>query len=671
MAALVTTAVGGLPAVICRILQSIESYQQNNNEASQLAGKLVVMRSLLDGGVIDDASPVVIPFINNLQSHLNRVEEMVTQHFSNRRIRNFALSPEDRQVFNECAGYLQGAQIDLVLALTVGAAGRDRVLRRLEGNQENLLVAVNKVGVSNVEVRRTLRQLRAAATSSGDGTHTPQHMPTVLRSDLAWIDEAGQPSTGPSPSNPRACLLARGGFGAVYRARLKHVGDVAVKIVDMEAAGPDREELDKALLAECSVHLRVSSHRNVVSFFGILRDEEWMGFVTDFAEGRSLASTMRTDAWREGVSISQKVGALRGLISAIAYLHSQSVFHGDIKPHNVLIAGRLASDVMPVLWVCDFGLAETERVVNSSRNSTLLQHVAEDNQNSGGTLGYMAPETVLEQKKDSRSDIFSLSLLLWAALVGEVPFPNLDLRNSAHYAVSVCQNRYRPDIHKLPHTPGKIVEYIRKGWEQVPSARPRAAEIEEVWRESHALLVTAPAPETTHPAQLVSAAPTPLHATVEAPPGAPITQLPAAARHQSPPRQQTPAQHAAQPVQRGSSAPILTANPTVQDVPRPPPVSHASSVTVPSGNNAQAKPAAVITQQPAAATQRVATAAPRAQQVAQRTCLGYDFDWECCLFMSVCCPCIAFGYLTHVVARIFRPCCPGCRGMEVDDCCCL
>jgi serine/threonine protein kinase len=207
-------------------------------------------------------------------------------------------------------------------------------------------------------------------------------------------------------------LVGKGGMGEVHRAVQLSLGRVvAVKVLNGELASDPTfvARFDKEAAA-----LATLSHPNVVSIVDKGKAEGTYYLVMEFVDGPSLREMMRSP-------VLDLPGALRIIMEiarAIDYAHSRGVVHRDLKPENILFdeqAGGLAK-------VTDFGLATFyDDSKLSSRFNVTETHV------SMGTLSYMAPEQRVDAKNaDHRADIYSLGVMLYELLVGEVPIGTFD-----------------------------------------------------------------------------------------------------------------------------------------------------------------------------------------------------------------------------------------------------
>ena len=212
-------------------------------------------------------------------------------------------------------------------------------------------------------------------------------------------------------------LVGRGGMGEVYKAEQLSLGrTVAIKLLAHNLAGDanfvTRFEKEAAALATLS-------HPNIVAIVDKGRSADTYYLVMEYVGGPSLRDLMAGDpVARRGsgqvVLDPDRVMHIIGEIArAIDYAHGRGVIHRDLKPENILFdeqAGYIAK-------VSDFGLAAfLDDGSQQSRFSLTATHVAM------GTLSYMAPEQRMDAKNaDHRADIYSLGVMLYELLVGEVP----------------------------------------------------------------------------------------------------------------------------------------------------------------------------------------------------------------------------------------------------------
>jgi serine/threonine protein kinase len=194
-------------------------------------------------------------------------------------------------------------------------------------------------------------------------------------------------------------LLGKGGMGAVYKARQPDLDRfVALKILPSETGAGSAERFTREARA-----LARLSHPNIVAVYDFGRVDGLNYFIMEYVDGVNIRQL------EKGARISprQALQIIPQICDALQYAHDEGVVHRDIKPENVLVdrKGRVK--------VADFGLA---KILN--RQDLRLTGEGQ----VMGTLHYMAPEQVEHPLEvDHRADIFSLGVVLYEMLTGELP----------------------------------------------------------------------------------------------------------------------------------------------------------------------------------------------------------------------------------------------------------
>ncbi|MFE2042781.1 protein kinase [Streptomyces sp. NPDC059477] len=198
--------------------------------------------------------------------------------------------------------------------------------------------------------------------------------------------------------------LGAGGMGTVWRARDEVLHrEVAVKEVRAPAGlpAPDVERMYARLEREAWAAARIT-HRNVVTVYDVATDDGRPWIVMELVRGLSLADTL--DA--EGPMPPPRAALIGAeVLAALRAAHGAGVLHRDVKPGNVL----LANDGRVVLT--DFGIA----MVEGSSALTMTGEVV-------GSPEFLAPERALGRTPGPESDLWSLGVLLYAAVEGVSPF---------------------------------------------------------------------------------------------------------------------------------------------------------------------------------------------------------------------------------------------------------
>ncbi len=212
-------------------------------------------------------------------------------------------------------------------------------------------------------------------------------------------------------------LIARGGMAEVYYGEHTSLNRrVAVKIMrDHVEEDPDtraRFEREARVIASLK-------HPNIIQIFDYELVDGRPCIVMELVEGVSLGEYLKALQKRgEQLPFDMIARLLSDIASALDYAHSQNIVHRDIKPPNVLLRSKggairldepLPQDVEPVLT--DFGLV---RLLDASIH-TSTGAVA-------GTPAYMSPEQARGDRVDRKTDIYSLGVMLYEMLAGDVPF---------------------------------------------------------------------------------------------------------------------------------------------------------------------------------------------------------------------------------------------------------
>ncbi|MCP9000163.1 Stk1 family PASTA domain-containing Ser/Thr kinase [Pseudarthrobacter sp. RMG13] len=192
--------------------------------------------------------------------------------------------------------------------------------------------------------------------------------------------------------------LARGGMSTVYLATdLRLERDVALKVLHPHLA-TDETFLDR-LGREAKAAAKLS-HAHVVGVLDQGNDGQTAYLVMEHIKGHTLRDVIRS---KGALPPRLALALIDPVVQGLGAAHAAGLIHRDVKPENVLIAddGRIK--------IGDFGLARA--VTTSTSTGTLI-----------GTVGYLSPELVLGKQADTRSDIYSVGIMLYEMLTGQQPY---------------------------------------------------------------------------------------------------------------------------------------------------------------------------------------------------------------------------------------------------------
>ena len=198
-------------------------------------------------------------------------------------------------------------------------------------------------------------------------------------------------------------LIGRGGMGAVYQARQPKLDRlVALKILPASAATDpgfkERFEREAKALARLN-------HPNIVAVYDFGTAGELGFLVMEFVDGSNLREVGRT----RRLSPQQALQVVPQICEALQFAHNEGIVHRDIKPENLLL------DAKGRVKIADFGIA---KIIGPQPDQIALT----GGKDVIGTPHYMAPEQLERpQSVDHRADIFSLGVVFYELLTGELP----------------------------------------------------------------------------------------------------------------------------------------------------------------------------------------------------------------------------------------------------------
>jgi predicted Ser/Thr protein kinase len=268
--------------------------------------------------------------------------------------------------------------------------------------------------------------------------------------DLDAVSPSGAPFVAPEPADLAAhfpqleilSLLGQGGMGAVYMARQRKLDRlVALKVLPAEwgrdPAFAERFQREARALARLN-------HPNIVAVHDFGEAGRHFFLLMEYVDGANLRRVLQGGPPEPRLALQ----IIPQICDALQYAHEEGVVHRDVKPENILL------DARGRVKIADFGLA---KLVGPSRASFTLTGTHQ----VMGTLDYMAPEQRSRpQDVDHRADIYSLGVVFYEMLTGELPL-----------------GRFAPPSQKSG-VDGRIDEVVFRALEREPDKRyQRASEV--------------------------------------------------------------------------------------------------------------------------------------------------------------------------------------------------
>ncbi len=267
-------------------------------------------------------------------------------------------------------------------------------------------------------------------------------------------------------------LIGQGGFSAVYAATdVRFDRRVAVKLFFRHTADRDRERFER----ECRIMGRLSAHPNVVTVHDAGHSRDGRPYlIMELVDSGSLGERL---AAAGPVPWPTAIDHLVPIARALGHGHDQGILHRDVKPENILLDGN-----RPLLT--DFGIASIHGVTSSTMVSASWSH---------------APPETFRDRRDERSDLYSLASTMHTLISGRPPFSNPadeSLGPLVHRLLYQPPPRLGPDL-----APPALADLLVRSLAKNPAERPQTAD--ELIEGLVAIRATAP---TAAPAAHASAA---------------------------------------------------------------------------------------------------------------------------------------------------------------------
>ena len=247
--------------------------------------------------------------------------------------------------------------------------------------------------------------------------------------------------------------IGEGGMAVVYKAKCRLLNRyVAIKILRPEFT-KDAQFVDNFKReSQAAAGLQ---HQNIVSVYDVGKEGNIHFIVMELIDGRPLSDLIQEHGpfdYRDAMEVTRQVA------SALSLAHKNHIIHRDVKPHNIMITKD------GVAKLADFGIA---KAVSSSTM------VANETSRIIGSVHYFSPEQARGSYVDERSDIYSLGIVLYEMLTGQVPF---DGDNPVQVALMHINDEITPPSHLVHGIPPALEKMVMKATDKYQTNRYKNAE---------------------------------------------------------------------------------------------------------------------------------------------------------------------------------------------------
>ena len=258
-------------------------------------------------------------------------------------------------------------------------------------------------------------------------------------------------------------LIGGGGMADVYKAQDKLLDRaVAVKILHQQYAN-DAEFVEK-FRREATAAAKLA-HPNIVNIYDVGEDGGSQYIVMEYVSGPTLKEVIQQKGCLEPI---EAVRIAKEIASALESAHRNNLVHCDIKPHNIL--------VMPDghIKVTDFGIARAVSASTMTYSGSVM-----------GSVHYFSPEQAKGTVITTKSDVYSLGVVLYEMLTGQLPFNG---ETSVSIALKHLQEEPVPIRQLKPSIPPVLEAIVQKAMSKDPADRPNSTELYADLNQAKAML---------------------------------------------------------------------------------------------------------------------------------------------------------------------------------------
>ena len=246
-------------------------------------------------------------------------------------------------------------------------------------------------------------------------------------------------------------LLGVGGMANVYKGRDVRTGNaIAVKVLKEEFL--DNEELVRRFKNE-SKAISILDHPNIVKVYDVSVTDQLQYIVMEYIDGITLKEYLKQRGgaltWKEVIHFATQV------LGALEHAHSKGIVHRDVKPQNIMLQADGSIKMM------DFGIARFSRAQSQTVSDKAI-----------GSVHYISPEQAKGDHTDGRTDIYSVGVMMYEMLSGNLPF---DGSGTVSIAIMQISEKPKPLAQVAPNVPEGLRQITEKAMEKDPDDRYQSA----------------------------------------------------------------------------------------------------------------------------------------------------------------------------------------------------
>ena len=244
--------------------------------------------------------------------------------------------------------------------------------------------------------------------------------------------------------------IGGGGWALVYKAMDTFLHrPVAVKVLRQQYTADDDFVRRFKREAQAAASL---SHPNVVSIYDVGQEDDVYYIVMEYVDGKTLKEKIDAEA---PLPVPVAVRLTIQILDALEHAHFAKIVHRDIKPHNILLTrgGRVK--------VTDFGIARAAATATLTHTGSIM-----------GSAHYFSPEQARGGFTGEKSDIYSVGIVLYEMLTGQVPFQG---DSPISVAIKHLQDQVVPPSHVNPEVPLELEQIVMKAVQKDQNLRYQSA----------------------------------------------------------------------------------------------------------------------------------------------------------------------------------------------------